>query len=139
MKNTFLILAMGIMATGCSLDDNTINAACTPPFAVRIYEGGRPTGALMITNDVQLIGDIQTWLKSNPKEWRTSFVTYAPGIEIRNDSMTLNFSGGVAVLNAKDLGKQFIKKVDTAEIKFLKAIKDKAEPNIGVDSLPPQR
>jgi len=129
------------MATGCSLDDTDINAACTPPFAVRIYDGGRPAGTLMITNDVQLTGDIQTWLKSNPKGWRTSYVTYVPGIEIRNDSMTLNFSGEWAILNSKGLGKQVIKKVDTAEIKFLKAIKDKAEPNIGGDSLPltPQR
>ena len=55
--------------------------------------------------------------------------------------MTLNFSGEWAILNSKGLGKQVIKKVDTAEIKFLKAIKDKAEPNIGGDSLPltPQR
>jgi len=122
---------MGIVMAGCSVDDNTINAACTPPFSARIYEGGRPTGTLMITNYVRLAGEIRTWLKSDPKEWRTSYTTFAPGIEIRNDSMTLNFTGGFAILNVKEPAtgkwKQFVKKVDTTEITFLKVIKDKAE------------
>ena len=132
MKNVFLTLAMGVIVAGCSVDDNTIKAACTPPFTARIHDHGKLSATLTITNDAQLISDIQIWLKHNPKDWRPSLVTFAPGIEIRNSNMTLNFVGGTTVLNAKNpttgKWKQFVKRVDTTEIGFLKTIKDQAEP-----------
>ena len=139
MKNIFLTLAIGAVMAGCSVDDDTITAACEPPFIARICDHGKPSATLTITTDTQLISDIQIWLKRNQKDWRPSLVTFVPGIEIRNNNMTLNFVGETAVLNAKNpttgKWKQFIKNVDTAEIGFLKTIKGQTEPTSDGDAV----
>jgi hypothetical protein len=71
-------------------------------------------------------------MDENPTDWQASYTTFAPSLEIRNDNMTLNFTGGSAVLNIKNPKtgewRQFIKKFDISGIEFLKVIKTKAEP-----------
>ena len=123
---------MGFVMAGCSLDKDTIVAACTPPFVSRIYNKGHIISAASITNNSSLSLDIQKWMDNNSSGWQTSYTTFAPSLEIRNNNMTLNFTDEFAVLNIKNpkTGEwnQFIKKVDISGIEFLKVIKTKAEP-----------
>ncbi len=123
---------VGFAMAGCSLDKDAIAAARTPPFVARIYNNGHLTSSVSITNNSSLSLDIQEWMESNSSDWQVSYTTFAPSLEIRNDNMTLNFTGESAVMNIKNPKtgewKQFIKKVNITGIEFLKMIKTKAEP-----------
>ena len=125
-------MALGLITTGCSLDQETIDAACTAPFTARIYENGTLSATATITDNSQLSSEIREWLKANSDDWHVSYDTFAPNIEIRNESMALNFAAEHAVLNVKNpttkKWKQLIKKVDVSSLEFLKEIKMKAEP-----------
>jgi hypothetical protein len=131
MKKLLLAIVFGLVTAGCSLDQASLDAACTPPFSVMVYERGRPVTATTITNESLLSSEVQDWLMRNSEDWQVSFVTFAPDIEIFNQSMKLNFTPAHAVLNMKNpktgRWKQVIKKVDTSDIEFLKEIKKSAE------------
>jgi len=130
MKKKFLVIALGLIAVGCSPDKPSIDVACKPPYDVRIYHEGRPSSTFTITNS-PLCLKIQDWLKTNPNDWHTSYITFAPGIEIRNNDMTLNFTVRFAVLNIKNSSngkwEQFIREVDMSTIGFLREIIIRAE------------
>lgn len=127
MRNIFIVLTLGLLAAGCTLDRGTIDAACEVPCTAYIYDGGRVAASNTIAADSPLAAEIHNWLNANSDGWHVSYNTFTPNIVVHNTNMSLNITAKYAVLNVRNpsSGKwqQFIKAINIADIEFLNQIR----------------
>jgi hypothetical protein len=93
-----------LIAVGCSTVPQT--AHLRPPYRIEVEHSGitvvnRPTirGVPLAPGSPEEQA-VTRWLQTHSTGWRLDFASYAPGRRILGDGFTLNFLGGLCVLNA---------------------------------------
>lgn len=86
----FLITALFVGVSACTKDLPPLVNSQSNLTAV-IYVDGRPIAEGVIAKASPAYEAVTSWVKANPSNWTTSFVTYVPDILVLGDNFQINF------------------------------------------------
>ena len=129
MKNIIIGLTLGLLAAGCILDQETIDAACKVPNTAYIFESGIFAASNIIANDSSLAREINTWLLNNRDDWKFDINTYYPDTLVDNDYIRLNIQKSRVILSIKggDSWTQYSRAIEPIHLKWKNEIKKMSE------------
>ena len=129
MKNIIIGLTLGLLAAGCTLDQETIDAACKVPNTAYIFDSGKFAASNIIANDSSLAREINTWLLNNRDDWKFDINTYYPDTLVDNDYIRLNIQKSRVILSIKggDSWTQYSRAIEPIHLKWKNEIKKMSE------------
>jgi len=129
-----LSLCIFLVLTGCatSLFEKTLNLqAAKSPFSYRADKAS--IEQIQIPKDSKAEQNVYKWLSANSKNWKTTYITYAPNKVIRGQNFELNFLNDGVVLNFSPSGnsgdwRQYWKPINEKDSEFLTDLERELNP-----------
>lgn len=96
VKLAFFVALLAVLSgCGSSIDLDFPSAG---KLGLTIRDGANTTVCDVEANSPGVTA-VAAWLDSNRDDWHSSMVTYAPTVQLNGDGFSINFVGGLAVIN----------------------------------------
>ena len=127
-------LCLILVVTGCATSsfEKTLNLdAAKSPFSFRADKGS--IDQIQIPKDSRAEQNVYNWLKANSKNWKATYITYAPNKIIRGRNFELNLPNDGVILNFSPNGnsgdwRQYWKPASEKNSEFLTELERELSP-----------
>jgi hypothetical protein len=109
-----LVLLSLLCSCGGEVDLSSVG---TQPLTITKYQKGSPVKELRVSPPGKVYDELAAWATEHKKGWKTSYVSYAPGILVRGTNFRLNVLPSGVVLNIG--GRQYERDRSVGEFGFL--------------------